>query len=81
MSRGKSFIFRAACGCAFGLADIGWGIGSEGDAWNMIYDTAEERREAKAAGVHVTREAWEQYRHTVYDELRGQHRCGQVVSS
>lgn len=77
MSRGESFIFRAACGCAFGLADSP----NEDAAWRAMYDTARDQREAAAAGVHVTRERWDDYRHTVYDELRGQHRCGQAVAS
>lgn len=80
MSRGDSWIFRAACGCAFGLADIP-AYDTEDKVWQAMYDSARERREAVAAGVHVTREAWEDYQHTVYDELRGLHRCGQAVAS
>lgn len=35
-----------------------------------MYDTAKERKAARERGVYVTREAWEDYRHTVYDQLR-----------
>ncbi len=78
MSRGDSFIFRNPCGCAFGLADVGWGSTTEADAWAAMYDTAAERREAKERGVFVTRQAWEDYRHTVYDQLSPSWRCPHV---
>lgn len=80
MSRGDSYIFRAACGCAFGLTDVRPGVTTEEQAWKSMYPTARERKDAAARGVHATREAWETYRHTVYDQLRGTHHCGQVAA-
>jgi hypothetical protein len=70
MSRGESYIFRHACGCAFGLADVVHEVTSDEQAWTHMYDTAAERDHARSLGVYVTREAWEDYRHTVYDQLR-----------
>lgn len=75
MSRGESFIFRDACGCAFGLVDVRPRAATEDAAWKAMFDTATEREEAKARGVHSTREAWENYRHTVYEQLSPKWRC------
>lgn len=77
MSRSDSWIFRDACGCAFGLSDItSVRDTSEASAWRRMYDTAAERREAKARGVTATREAWEDYSAAgVYDQLAGKHVC------
>ncbi len=74
-SRGESFIFRDECGCAFGLADVRPYVATEDAAWKAMFDTAAERKAAKARGVYVTREAWENYRHTVYDQLSPKWQC------
>lgn len=76
MSRGDSWIFREACGCAFALSDVRRGVTTEDQAWNSIYDTAAEQRDAARRGVTVTREAWEDYsRAGVYDQLSGKWVC------
>ncbi len=84
-SRGDSWIFRHPCGCAFGLSDItSVRDTSEASAWRRMYDTAAERREAQARGVTATREAWEDYRHAVYEQLSGSwvcpHKTAEVTS-
>lgn len=80
MSRGDSFIFRYACGCAFGLSDVRPRAETEEAAWRAMYDTAAERKAAKAAGVTATREAWEDYsRADVYEQLSGDWKCPHKV--
>jgi hypothetical protein len=76
MSRGSSWIFRHACGCAFGLSDLRRGVMTEDAAWRSMYPTAAERKTAKASGVTVTLETWEDYSAAgVYDQLSGKWTC------
>lgn len=75
MSCGDSWIFRAACGCAFGLVDVNKRADTLSKAWRAMYPTVGERDAALDRGVTVTRQAWEDYRHTVYAELGGTHHC------
>lgn len=76
MSRGDSFIFREACGCAFGLTDVRGRVQDEAAAWRSMDYTAAEKRAAIARGVTVTREAWEDYsRAGVYEQLSGTWKC------
>jgi hypothetical protein len=70
MSRGDSFIFRNPCGCAFGLQDVTAQVDTPSKAWKAMF-TAKERDAAVDRGVTVTREPWEDYRHTVYAQLTG----------
>lgn len=85
MSRGDSWIFRHACGCAFGLVDVNRFAPNEDKVWSAIYDTAAEQRDAVRRGVTVTREAWEDYSAAgVYEQLSGRwvcpHKSAEVAS-
>ena len=71
MSRGDSWIFRHACGCAFGLVDVTSRADTASRAWREMFETVRKRDAALDRGVTATREPWDQYRHTVYDQLRG----------
>lgn len=76
MSRGDSWIFREACGCAFGLSDVRRGVTTEDQAWDSMDYTPAELRAAVRRGVYVTREAWEDYsRAGVYEQLAGKWQC------
>jgi hypothetical protein len=76
MSRGDSWIFRRACGCAFGLVDVNARADTLSKAWKAMYPTVRERDAALDRGVTVTREAWEDYNAAgVYGQLGGKTPC------
>ncbi len=76
MSWDSSWIFRQACGCAYGLSDLRAGVTTEAQAWQSMYDTAAERKAALARGVTVTLEEREDYsRAGVYEQLSGKTPC------
>ncbi|WP_250029735.1 hypothetical protein [Paractinoplanes maris] len=52
-SERRHWIFIYRCGCPFGLVEESTSYKSEDDAWDAIYDTRAEERQARAVGVRV----------------------------
>lgn len=70
MSRGRSWIFRYKCGCAFGLVDEGTRSDTPSKAWKSMFPTVRERDKYLDMGVTADLQPWEEYQATVYDQLR-----------
>ena len=75
IDRGDSWIFRYPNGHAFGLSDVRPYVSTEDAAWLSMYDTATERKAARAASVTCTRQPHAEYSaQGVYDCLAS--KCG-----
>lgn len=53
MTDRQHFVFLTDCGCPFGLTEMRSRVKTVDDAWDDMYDTRQEERAARAAGVHV----------------------------
>jgi hypothetical protein len=49
----RHYVFVYRCGCPFGLVEEGTFCKSEDDAWDAMYDTRAEERQARANGVRA----------------------------
>jgi hypothetical protein len=49
----RHWIFLHRCGCPFGLVEESTFYKAEDDAWDAMYDTRTEERQARANGVRV----------------------------
>lgn len=47
----RHWVFLNPCGCPFGLVEQGANYRDEGSAWDGMYDTRAEERQARAKGV------------------------------
>lgn len=74
MNRADCWIFRRACGCAFGLADADRRHPTLSAAWRAMYPRVRERDTAMDAGVTVERVPFAQMG-PVYDQLKGDYVC------
>jgi hypothetical protein len=49
----RHWVFVYRCGCPFGLVEESSNYKAEDDAWDAMYDTRAEERQARARGVRA----------------------------
>jgi hypothetical protein len=65
----RHYVFLLRCGCPFGLAEETPRCQSEDDAWDAMYDTRAEERQARARGVRVVYVGHETYEREFYPRM------------
>lgn len=73
------FIFVYSCGCPRGLIEQVGGCRTEDDAWDLMCETRQDERAARAAGVTVKLVDHTTYIAEYYDRMRSgcPHRSAQ----
>lgn len=65
----RHWIFLHPCGCPFGIVEKGSFAKDENDAWDAMYDTRAEERQARARGVRTEFVDHETYTRDFYPRM------------